>query len=343
MFSLNSSHTVTSVNPIEAHAWGAVARLPEIGTVVALGCLATFLPYFVGSFGIHIANLGTIMGIAAMSLTILIGQAGLLSLGHAAFMGVGAFTAGYLASKFALDMMAAMAIAGVVGMLIGGLAALATVRAVGLYLAVGTLALQYVVELVLTDVEVKYTQATGFMMPAATAFGTNVRTEPQWLVLNVTLAAAAFLLLTWIARSHIGRGWMVVRDNPTIAAALGISVARARISVFMLTSFIAAAAGALQGYYAGIVQVSSYPLHWSIVYVIIVVLGRLGSLSGALIAAYVIALLPHALEMLLLTAGFGPGRGSAGVESLALGIILAAGLLRAPERLWARLRSGIGV
>jgi branched-chain amino acid transport system permease protein len=329
----------TEVGRSPVAGWPTI-RLSDALSVGGIVGMAIVLPYLVGRFGIHIANIGTIMGIAAMALTVLVGQAGLLSLGHAAFMGVGAFTAGYLANKFTGDMATLALVAGVVGMVLGGLVALATVRAVGLYLAVGTLALQYVVELVLTDVEVKYTQATGFLMPDASAFGIAIRTEPQWLVFNAIVAVLVFLLLTWIVRSHVGRSWTVARENPTIAAALGISVPMARVSVFMLTSFIAAAAGALQGFYTGVVQVSSFPLHASVVYLTIVVLGRLGSLSGALIASYVIAVLPHALEKLMLAAGLAAGRGSSGIESLALGIILAAGLLRAPERFWALIGRG---
>lgn len=317
--------------------------LPRLGTIAALAGIAILGPYVLGQFGMHIANLGTIMGIAAMSLTVLVGQAGLLSLGQAAFMGIGAFTAGYVASRVPMDVVPLLLIAGAAGMVIGALVAAATLRAVGLYLAVGTLAVQYVTEIVLTDIEIKVTQATGFLMPEAYVFGFPVSTESQWLIVNIATAIVVFLLLSWIVRSHIGRAWMVARDHPTIAAALGISVPRARVSVFMLTSFIAAAAGALQGFYAGVVQVGNYPLHWSIMYLTIVVLGRPGNLTGALIAAYVIALLPHSLETALLALGSGPGRGAASIENLTLGIILGAALLHTPQRIWRRLRSAAGV
>lgn len=302
-------------------------------TLIAFGLILSRLS---GTFGLHMANVGTIMACGAMALTVLVGQAGLLSLGHAAFMAIGAFTAGYLASQFSLDLSVAILCAGVVGMVFGGITALATARAVGLYLAVGTLALQYVVELVLTDVEVKATGATGFLLTTTHLFGFEVRSETQWLVCTIGLAILIFLLLRWITLSHVGRTWISARDNQTIATALGISIPRTRVSVFMLTSFIAAGVGALQGYYGGVVQIANFPLRLSIIYLAIVVLGRPGSLAGAIAASYFIAVLPHALESGLMKVGLGAGTG-AGIEDLALGIILCLGLLRVPQRIWARL------
>lgn len=300
---------------------------------LALIVLAIALPQMMGSFGLHMANVGTIMACSAMALTVLVGQAGLLSLGHAAFMAIGAFTAGYLASKFTMDLGVAIIFAGIVGAVFGGITALATSRAVGLYLAVGTLALQYVVELVLTDVEVKVTGANGFMLSNAQFLGFEVRTEPQWLLFTAGTAIATFLLLRWISTSHVGRTWICARENQTIATALGISIPKTRVSAFMLTSFVVAGIGALQGYYSGVVQISNFPLRLSIIYLAIVVLGGPGSLVGAILAAYFMALLPHVLEVGLLKVGLGAGKG-AGLEDLTLGVILCLGLLRVPQRAW---------
>ncbi len=304
---------------------------------LALVALAIMLPRLTGSFGLHMANVGMIMACGAMALTVLVGKAGLLSLGHAAFMAIGAFTAGYLASRFAIDLGSAILLAGVVGAFFGGITALATARAVGLYLAVGTLALQYVVELVLTDVEVKVTGANGFMLSSAHFLGMEVRTEPQWLLFTSGAAILTYLLLRWVSASHVGRAWICARDNQTIATALGISITKTRVSAFMLTSFMAAGVGAMQGYYGGVVQISNFPLRLSIIYLAIVVLGRPGSLIGAIVAAYFMALLPHGLEAGLLKVGLGAGN-AAGIEDFAIGVILCLGLLRVPQRAWAMIR-----
>lgn len=326
--------------PIRAGSLPMLLSSDVVLAPLALIVLVIVLPRITGSFGLHMSNVGTIMACGAMALTVLVGQAGLLSLGHAAFMAIGAFTAGYLASKFALDLSIAILLAGVVGAVFGGITAVATARAVGLYLAVGTLALQYVVELVLTDVEVKVTGASGFMLGSAYFLGFEIRTEPQWLVFTAGFAIFTFLLLRWISASHVGRTWICARDNQTIATALGISIPKTRISAFMLTSFVAAGVGALQGYYAGVVQISNYPLRLSIIYLAIVVLGHPGNLIGAIVAAYFMALLPHGLEAGLMKAGLGAGTG-AGIEDLALGIILCLGLLGVPQRVWARIRKAI--
>ena len=295
--------------------------------------LAAGLPAVLGDYGMHVANTGLILGIAAMALTTLMGPAGLLSLGEAAFLAIGAFTAGYLATAHDFGFLAATAAAGLAAMAAGGLVALATVRALGLYLAIGTFALQYVVELILTDVEVKWTQAVGILMPVPSVLGFEIVGETRWWGLNVVVAVLVYGVLAWVRRGHVGRAWIAARDEATVASALGISLAWCRVSAFALTSFIAGIAGALHGYYAGIVQITSFPLHLSIVFVTICVLGGLGSLPGAVAAAYVVVILPHALQMLMAQVGLDAESGRAGVENIALGVILGAVLLRAPQRL----------
>jgi len=320
---------------------GALATLQQRAPVLkAFFAIAAIIavPLFLGPFGMRVANMGMIMGLSAMALTVLIGYAGLLSLGHAAFMAIGAFTAGILAAEHGVGFIPSLLLGGLVGMAVGALVALVTVRAFGLYLAIGTFALQYVVELVLTDIEVSMTYAVGFMMPTPSVFGHALDNDTSWWFFNVACAAAVYGVLVWMLRGHVARAWITSRDNPTVAATLGISILRSRVGVFAVTSFIAGFAGALQGYYGSIVQVTNFPLHLSIVYVTVVVLGGLGNLFGAVIAANFILVLPHVLEKALIAMGVNAMSGGAAVESMALGAILILVLLKAPQTVMSMLK-----
>lgn len=305
-------------------------RLAALATYVAV-VIAVIV--FGGSFTLQIATLGGIMAISAMALTILTGTAGLLSLGQAAFLGIGAFTAGLLTSAYDVPFLLVILAAGLAGLSVGALIAAITLRNSGLYLAVGTFALHYIIVLVLNDIEVNLTHAVGFILPLPTVFWFSLRSPVAWWIFTATILALVYVALNWLVKSHIGRTWTVTRVNATIAGALGVSLMRSRLSAFTLTSFITSACGAIQGYYLGIVVASSYTLHLAIIYLTVVALGGLGSLPGAVVASYAITLLPFAIEHMVTAAGLSIAGGAAGLENILLGLILIAALLKLLQRL----------
>ncbi len=305
--------------------------------LVALGVFVA--PLMMGPFALKLANTAAVTAIAAMGLTVLTGTAGLLSLGQAAFLAIGAFT-GALMVKYAGTNVAINVLAGgIVAAFIGVVVAAATVRTVGIYLAVGTFALQHVVELLLTDVEVKVTQAMGFQMPAPSLLGFEISTERQWWIVLAINVVLVWAVLRWVVRGHVGRTWVLARDQPAVAATLGISVPRSRMAAFALCAFMGGTIGVLHGYYVGTVQVTNYSLHLSIVYLTVIVLGGPGRLGGAIWAAVLVTILPHALNWALRRVGVDAIGGASGVENIALGLILIVVLLGAPQRLWALLRA----
>lgn len=330
----------TSVRP-GALVSGAGSQVDAVRLAVYAALLAALVaaPLLIpGSFILTLANSAAITAIAALGLTVLTGTAGLLSLGQAGFLAVGAFTSAmlvkYLGAGFLTCLLAGAAVAAVIGAIV----AAATVRAVGLYLAVGTLALQYTLELLLTDVEVKLTSAVGFEMPAPKIFGFEVVGPAAWWVLLCSAVLLCWLLLRWVMRSHVGRSWIVARDNPVVAQALGVSILRSRTSAFALSAAVAGLAGALHGFYIGTVQITNYTLHLSIVYLTVIVLGGPGRLFGAIWAAALITLLPQVMSWVLRTLGVDVIARGAGAENMLLGLILIFVLLKVPQWVSALLQ-----
>lgn len=232
--------------------------------------------------------------VLAVSLNLVVGLLGELSLGHAGFMAVGLFS-GCLFSIAAVSLPLYIRLP--LAMIIGGLAAAAIGFAVGLpalrlkgdYLAIVTLACGEIIKTVILNLKV-----TGG------ALGLN--TQPIYSDAKALLPyAAVMVLITVIAvmnlkKSRHGRAIMAIRDNRIAAESTGINVTYYKLMVFMLAAFFAGAIGVLYGHTLAVVSPSGFDYNMSIEILVIVVLGGMGSISGSIIAAIILRVLPEALR-----------------------------------------------
>jgi branched-chain amino acid transport system permease protein len=309
---------------------------PSNYRVAALAFFAA-APFYLGAYALHLAVSGGLMALGAMALTVISGSAGLPSLGSAAFLAIGAFTSGILATQFGVGLMPSMILSAVFGLMTGVLVAALTLRVSGLYLAVGTLALQNVVHVVATDLDLKLTYAAGFMLDEPVLFGVTINSLVRWWILVLILLVLTFCLFRFLLRSHIGREWNLLRVHPTAAAALGIFGAGSRIQVFALTSAVIAVAGALGAYQIGNVQADTYTVQLAVIYLAVAALGGAGNLIGAIMASYVIILLPAFISTVMGLLAIDATSRAAGLENGAIGVILIFALLRGPQRIAVRL------
>ena len=100
------------------------------------------------------------------------------------------------------------------------------------------------------------------------------------------------LICANLLRSRTGRAWRAIRAHETVAEALGIGIASYKLLAFVISSALAALAGALFAYYRGFVSVEAFSLFLSIQYVAMIIIGGMGSLLGALLGALFVTLLP---------------------------------------------------
>ncbi len=305
-------------------------------SLVALA-VAVAAPFFLGGYVLHLAVSGGLMAAAAMALTVLSGSAGLPSLGTAAFLAIGAFTAGIFATQWNLGLFPALLAAAALGLAVGALVAVLTLRVSGLYLAVGTLALQHVVHIAAAELDLKLTFAAGFTLDDPDIFGLGIGTPQRWWALVVVVMVSVYGLFRYLQKSHVGREWAFQRTQATAAAALGVGVSASRIAVFALTSAVIAAVGAIDGYRIGNVQASIYTVQLAVVYLTVAALGGAGNLTGAIAASYLVTLLPGLIAAALQALGIDATSRVAGLENVAIGLILILALRRVPQRLVARL------
>lgn len=317
---------------LEPHTRTIFPRGAVQPALLAVAIAALGAPFALGGYGLYIASSGGVMALGAMALTVLSGSAGLPSLGTAAFMAIGAFSAGILATQWGLGMLPALLLALVLGFAAGAGVALLTLRVSGLYLAVGTLALQHVVQIVATDLDLKFTYASGFMLESPHIAGLAIDTPAKWWGMTIVLLLGVYVLFRSLQRGHVGREWALLRMEPTAAATLGVSPVRARLAVFALTSAVIAASGAIDGYRLGNVQATGYSLHLAIMYLTVVALGGAGGLVGAVVASYAIVVLPDAIAAVLATLGIDATTRLAGIDNMLLGALLVCALLDLPAR-----------
>ncbi|PZQ48389.1 MAG: branched-chain amino acid ABC transporter permease [Rhodovulum sulfidophilum] len=292
-----------------------------------------------------------ILSLAGLGLNLLTGYAGQLSLGSGAFMAIGAYATFLLATHASwLPLPVALVVAGLIAGLAGAVAGLPSLRIKGFYLIVGTLALQFFVEWLFLKFPFFYNGNSSGTIALAnlSAFGIDLSGDHgrYWLALT------AILPLTLIARNLVrhgpGRSWMAIRDMDTAAAVIGIPVARAKITAFAVSSFYLGIAGALWAFaYLGTASVQSFGLTRSYQILFIIILGGMGSLSGAFLGAAFVSLLPIALDVAFqhLFAGQVDAGLLQNLQKVIFGALIIWFLIREPEglaRLLTDLAAGLG-
>jgi branched-chain amino acid transport system permease protein len=315
----------------------------QIASLTAFVAALAAFPFLASSFLLDLANQFFLASIGAVALMLLTGYAGQVSLGHAGLLAAGAFTVGILVKEANAPFWVTLPAAAAVGAVLGVVFGLPSLRLRGLYLAVSTLALYFVVHYVGSEYETRRGFSTGIIVDPPALGGFAVSDARVWYFVLFAAAAATVLLALNLLRSRSGRAWRAIRDHETVAEALGISVPAFKLAAFVVSSMLTAVAGALFAYYRGFVSVEAFSLFLSIQYVAMVIIGGMGSILGALLGAAFVTLFPYAIEALIAAAPT-PERYANlvfAVNYAAFGLVMVAFLLFEPEGLvgiWRRVR-----
>ena len=234
----------------------------------------------------------------AVSLNIINGHAGQFSLGHAGFMAVGAYFSAFLtvfyfsgiadrypAAQNALLVVAVLA-GGVLAAIAGYLVGLPSLRLRGDYLAIVTLGFGEIIRVLILNID-KIGGARGFSG------------IPHWSnFFWVYFFAGITILISWrLVRSSVGRAFLAVREDQIAAEAMGIDTTKYKVKAFVIGSFWAGVAGGLFAHYQMYLNPTAFTFLRSFELVVMVVLGGLGSISGSIIAAVILTILPEGLRM----------------------------------------------
>lgn len=262
-----------------------------------LGVLALAAPMALDDFYLGEMAQVYIYAVAGIGLMVLVGYTGLVSLGHAAFLAVGAYAQAWLLAQgwpFPLALGGATLLTAAVGAAV----ALPVMRMTGIYLAVATLAFAVIVEQVIVHWVSVTGGFRGLLVPRAEFAGVDLASPRAFYWLCLGVLGGSLLIAANLLRSPSGRALVAVRDSEVSAASMGIHLIRTKTVAFGLSAGFTGLGGALFAHKIGYLAPDAFTLQLSIMLLLMVVVGGLGSLHGVVFGAVFIGLLPQALALL---------------------------------------------
>lgn len=333
-----------------------------------LGALVVALvaPFLITKDLTLLFSMAMVFAISGIGLNLLTGYAGQISLGHPFFMALGAYTAAVVSGApgsavwgLELDLAIALPLAALVPAIVGLLVAPLAVRVRGLYLAVLTLGLLMLGEQVFKQ----WTQLTGGSgvgrrVAEPVLFGSDLSVRyavgPLIIDEDISLYLICLVLLVGlgvmarnIARSRTGRAFAAVRDRDIAAEIMGVNLLRTKTLAFVLSSAYAGLAGALMSMLVGRLVPEQWNIFLSIQLLAVVVIGGVATVTGSIIGAAFVVLLPRVLEHYAPYLPFIGGAGGGGLltvfqlETLLFGALIILFLTLEPRGLfglWYRVR-----
>jgi branched-chain amino acid transport system permease protein len=302
------------------------ARVRLAVSLLALGVL----PFVATPFLLDLANQVLLATIGALALMLLTGFAGLISLGTAGLLAAGAYTVGAMFREFGAPFWVTLPAAAILGAFLGLVFGLPSMRLRGLYLAISTLGLHFVMIYLGGEYEAREALSTGVMIDPPSIGSFSLTSGRAWYVVLLGFAALALAISVNLKRSRTGRAWRALRERDVVAGALGIDVQRFKLLAFVVSATMTSVAGALFAYFRNFVSIDAFSLYLTVQYVAMIIIGGMGSIAGALLGAAFVVLFPYAIEAL---AAYLPARFSNAVFALdyaAFGVVMILFLLLEP-------------
>lgn len=306
--------------------------------LTVLCALLLALPFFASAFLLDLANQVLLTSIGAVALMLLTGYAGQISLGHAGLLAAGAFTTGILFKELGAPFWVTLPASAAIGAVIGLVFGLPSLRLRGLYLAVSTLALHFLVIHAGQEYETRRGFSTGVVIDVP------LQDPRAWYFVLLAASAATILFSLNLLRSKTGRAWRAIHAREAVAEALGIDVRRAKLSAFVVSCALTSIAGCLFAYYRGFVSAEAFSLFVTIQYVATVIVGGVGSILGALLGTVFVVLFPYGIEALMDALGLAERLASVvfAVNYAAFGLAMVLFLVFEPQGLvgiWRRAQA----
>lgn len=306
--------------------------------------LAAVLAVFPLVASTNLVNIGVytlIYGLAAIGLSLLMGLAGQVSLGQAAFFAVGAYTHAILITRYDVSGAFAVVVAVVAAMLVALLVGLPLLRLRGHFLALATLGLGIIVAVVVRELEITGGTSGIFGIPKPEING-RVSDSPReffWLISPVVFLG--LLLARNLVRSRTGRALSAVNDSEVAAECLGVDTFGLRLRVFVLSGGYAGLAGVFYAHWLAVVSPEAAGFELSVQFLLMVVLGGLGTVWGAITGAAAVQGLDEAMRVLV--PRLIPGA-TGEVQLIGFGVVLVLVVILLPgglAQLWAMIMARI--
>ena len=310
---------------------------------ITLGLFLIFLvvlpQLFPDRYFLNIINIIMIMTISVHGLNILTGFAGQISAGHAAFMGVGAYACASFMTFWGLSFWLSLPLAGFTAGLVGILFGLPSLRVKGFYLAMATIAAQFIITAFFLHYKPEIFGGGVGMSLEPVRLGTIVFDNQYNLYyLIMPFAVIMTYLAQNIVRSRMGRAFVAIRDNDLAAEIMGISLFAYKLRAFFIGCFFAGISGSLYIAFMQTIRPDQYSLMDSIWMLGIIIIGGMGSILGGILGTIFLKLLDE--SVLVLTPFLGnvlprelASRISASMALVVFGLVVVLFLILEPRGL----------
>ena len=312
------------------------------GWLIAFLFACTLFPFFASKYMISIMIEVGIAIIACHGLNLLTGFTGQISLGHAAFLGVGAYACSIFIGKTGMPFIFALPMAGVVAALVGMIFGIPSLRLKGLYLAMATIAAQFIIEFTIRRWESLTGGVEGMFVEPGKLGPFHFDDHIHLYFLTFILAVAATLMTKNIVRARSGRAFVAIRDRYLAAEVIGVNLFKYRLMSFAVASFFAGIAGALMAQYLEVITHESFTIHQSIDYLAMCIVGGLGHILGGIFGVAFWFILERILEVTTTTLNSNfPDHVTwfVSIREIVFGFVIVFFLIFEPDGLAARWRT----
>jgi len=263
----------------------AILRTRAQWVLAICGLVLLFtLPLYCSDHLLSMINILGIMIVAVLGLMILTGYCGQINLGQAAFVTVGAYASALMTTRLGIPFWTALPLAGLSAGLVGLIFGLPSVRVKGFYLAMATLAAQFIIPTLIAHVRTDITGGgRGLVVPAPELADIALKSQSaMFFVIFVVLVLLTFVTKS-LVRGAIGRAFVAIRDNELAAEAMGINTFHYKLLAFFVCSFYAGIAGSLYAHWLRVINYDILTIMDSIWYLGMMIIGGMGSVTGAII------------------------------------------------------------
>ncbi|MGQ3672743.1 branched-chain amino acid ABC transporter permease [Xanthobacter sp. TB0136] len=297
------------------------------GTVAFL-----LLPFLLERHAVDLLVFCGLYAIAGAGVGFLLGQGGIVNLGQAAFYGIGGYASAYCSVQLGWPAVAGIAIGIAISLALAALIGRPILRLSGYFLALATLALG----IICTNIYFEADFITGGTLgvpgvPKLSAGGFTFDTPEKFYFLVWPIVFVIIFAMHNLMESRLGLAMRAMRDAPEAALVMGIDNARLKLWMFMMSSALGALSGSLFAHYVGFVNVDSFGVDRSIMFLLVPVIGGASVPAGAVVGALFIGLVPEMLS------AFGD------IHRVLFGLALIASVVFFPDGLWGVGRSVIDV
>ena len=272
--------------------------LQEKSNALHLVILVVFLaivPCFIQSgYYLLVLNIIALNTIVVVGLNLLIGYAGQISIGHAAFFGIGAYISAILTTNYGMNPWACMVIGMTITAVVAAVVGAPSLKLKGHYLAMATLAFGIVIFIIFNE-EIEWTGGPDGMsgIPGLSLLGFEFNSVERYYYLVWGFVLAAFIFTVNVIQSGTGRALRAIHASEPAAGAMGVDVSKYKIMVFVYSAVLASLAGSLYAHYLNFINPTTFDLFFSIKLLIMIALGGMHNIWGAIIGTGLITFLSN--------------------------------------------------